>query len=232
MSGYPTQSSDRSRGIVIAVVVAAVAGIILAVILAAVALSSVPGLGGGDAAKPPSERQAAPTTESAEGTRPEKPPEGGFEDVRCTFSGTSTLTPGLSASLFSGPSVQKMELKPGAGFRCIDEYGDSSGQVSMSAKFPGLTAFSGAGAGPGLIEWDRVPSGAPGVEVDGPRESKTTNEVEIALPSIIVWITIIHGPYAGMKGKLTLNDWELIRDIDGTITEVRFQPTDFVFGIS
>lgn len=152
-----------------------------------------------------------------------------FQEVSCVFSGTSSLSPGLGRAPI--PSEQKMELEDGSSFKCRDEFGDSSGIVSMSAKFPNLNAFIGAGAGPGLIEWDVLPSGAPGASIDGPRRSTTQNEVELVLPNIVVWITIVDGPYSGLKGKLVLSDWELILDIDGTIVGVRFSPTDFTLAI-
>ena len=49
------------------------------------------------------------------------------------------------------------------------------------------------------------------------------------LPQILVWVTITDGPYAGYRGKLVLEDWELVRDSDGTVIGVRFRPTDFRF---
>lgn len=255
-SGQPPGSRrPRSGPLVIAVVVASVVGVVLLVVLATVTLSSLTGREfGEDTSQPPSQRHSTPTTDptpGAPGGQKENPSGGSaggssstesstasaenvFRDVRCTFSGSSTLDPGLSESLLAGSSVQKMELKPGASFECIDEYGTSSGKVSMSAKFPALTALRGAGVGPGLIEWQTLPPDAPGAPapgVEGPRKSVTQNEVELALPHILVWITIVDGPYAGLKGKLVLDDWELVKDVDGTIVEVRFQPTDVTFAL-
>ncbi len=237
----PSAPKQPNTGIVVAVVVAALLGIVA---LFALAGSTDFSLGGQKSAEdliePPSERRERPSPSPDRSGKADEDETSGrdpgstggseeFQEVSCVFSGTSSLHPGLGR--LPVPSEQKMELEEGSSFRCRDDYGQSSGTVSMSAKFPGLTPFRGTGLGPGLIEWDTLPLGAPGAAVDGPKESITRNEVELLYPTIIVWITIEDGPYAGLKGKLVLRDWELIRDTDGSITGLRFSPTDFTLAI-
>ncbi|HTO00514.1 MAG TPA: hypothetical protein VL068_07550 [Microthrixaceae bacterium] len=226
----PSQRKSNNAGLVIAVVTAAVIGIVIVVLLMGASPFGSIGLKHADDLKePPSARREQERDPVGGSSTPTNKPKG-FKEASCVFSGTSSLTPGLDNSLLGSASEQKMELEPGASFKCKDEFGDSSGTASMSAKFPSLSAIKGIGAGPGVIEWDVLPLGAPGNTIDGPRKSNTHNEVELILPEIVVWITIVDGPYAGHKGKLVLNDWELIQDISGTITGLRFNPTDFKLG--
>lgn len=249
MSNYPPGSTppggspdpkSRSNAVVIAIVVTAVIGVLILIALAGTGLFSLIGLGDSANLKaPPSLRreQSLPREDQTAplGTQPSRGEDQDFQEVSCVFSGTSSLSPGISASLLAAPSVQKMELESGSSFRCTDEYGESSGQVSLSAKFPRLSAFRGAGAGPGRIEWKKLPANAPGTgatgSVDHPLESTTRSEVELILPDIIVWISILDGPYVGLQGKLVLRNWELIKDTDGTIVGIRFQPTDFLLAV-
>lgn len=152
-----------------------------------------------------------------------------YEELRCAFSGESRLDPGLSGSMFAGGSEQRMTLAPGARFECEQNGDATAGTVTMDALFPDLSLLSGVAKGTGRISWEQVPPEETEGHGEWPLESSTETEVELALPQILVWVTITDGPYAGYRGKLVLEDWELLRDSDGTVVGVRFRPTDFRF---
>ena len=179
---------------------------------------------------PPSERRRAAEGELDRELVPGTGQEGvAYEELRCAFSGQSELNPGLSGSLLAGGSTQRMTLAPGARFECEQNGDDTAGTVEMDAVFPDLDVMSGVAKGKGRISWERVPPHEAAGHGPGPLESSTNTEVELAFPQILVWVTITDGPYAGYRGKLVLEDWELVHDRSGTIVGVRFEPTDFRF---
>lgn len=202
-------------------------------------------LGGPDAEElhaPPSERQGGASARSADRStegvdqtaRSTVVPDGtsgsGYEELRCVFSGTALLSPGLPYSYFSS-SAQTMRLQDGASFECDGPPAETSGDVSMNATFDSLGLFSGVGRGGGVIEWsDTGPSGtATSVPLGEISRSTTWNEVELIYPQIIVWVTIDDGLWAGFEGKLVLEDWERVHDSRGHIIEIVFEPTKVVF---
>jgi hypothetical protein len=97
----------------------------------------------------------------------------------------------------------------------------------LSAEFESLSAFSGIASGQGRIVWSELP-GELGVP-SGPASVSTTGvEVELAFPAIVVWTTILDGPYAGYRGRLVLTDWEPLFG-EGGIIGTRFNPTEATF---
>lgn len=185
---------------------------------------------------PPSERGRAAEEHREAGREPDReivpgPGQEGvaYEELRCAFSGESRLDPGLSGSMLAGGSQQRMTLAPGARFECEQNGDATAGTVTMDALFPDLNLWSGVAKGTGRISWEQLPPKESAEHGAWPLESSTETEVELVLPQILVWVTITDGPYAGYRGKLVLEDWELIRDSDGTVIGVRFRPTDFRF---
>lgn len=176
--------------------------------------------GGGPSTVPG--RPSAGTPGPSMSTPPIAGPDG-FETLRCTFAGRGLLSPGLPYDVL-GRSRQTMQLAPGATFSCRSSVGPSAGEVTMEATFESLGLFSGTGRGGGTITWD-------GGEVGGvpTPPSRTYNEIDLAYPEIVVWVTIEDGPFAGFRGKLVLADWERIDDADGRIAEIVFEPTEVVF---
>jgi hypothetical protein len=189
--------------------------------------------GAGPQELPPSERGELPATTlpplpeagaPAPGADPGGEP---FVELTCRFSGTSLLDEPL-ASDGSGPGApNRMELEPGAAFDCDDGGTRSSGTIELSAEFESLSAFSGIASGQGRIVWSELP-GELGVP-SGPASVSTTGvEVELAFPAIVVWTTILDGPYAGYRGRLVLTDWEPLFG-EGGIIGTRFNPTEATF---
>jgi hypothetical protein len=163
---------------------------------------------------PPSERGALPPT-----TLPPIVASSEFDELECVFRGTSTLDPPLPFDVDVPARPHRMGLLEGASFDCGGGGRRASGLVSLSAQFDRLDLFSGLAAGTGEIVWD-------GVE---PARSSTAVEVEVAVPMIVVWTTIIDGPYAGFRGRLVLDRWEQVLDDRGDIVGVRFEPTAATF---
>jgi hypothetical protein len=80
--------------------------------------------------------------------------------------------------------------------------------------------------GEGRILWgEATESGAAGPT----GSSSTHDEIELLFPEIVVWVTIIDGPYAGFRGKLVLIDWIRVEDDEGRIVEIVFNPTEVTF---
>lgn len=148
------------------------------------------------------------------------------QELRCAFTGQSNLDPGLPPDLIGG-RPQRMTLTPGSSFQCEQDGEATAGTVEMDATFEELDIVSGVAEGTGRILWEVLPPEQAEGHGPAPLASSTTTEVELAFPEIIVWITIEEGPYEGFRGKLVLDRWELVKDADGTIVGVRFEPTDF-----
>lgn len=182
---------------------------------------------------PPSERGQLPTTTlpaMAQAARPdpEAEPSGpAFVELTCQFSGTSVLDRPLSMDSWSETPPNRMSLEPGATFDCSDGTARSAGTLELSADFEGLSAERGVGGGQGRIQWSELPE-----ERRAPGElapvSTTGVEVQLDLPVIIVWTTILDGPYAGYRGRLVLTDWEPLFG-EGGIVGTRFDPTSTTF---
>jgi hypothetical protein len=182
---------------------------------------------------PPSERGELPPTsvptvvdrpnqESAAATSGEQ-----FRQLECEFTGEAAIEPGIS---FEGTgSPQQMRLLPGASFDCSDGTERSAGVIELEASFDSLGITSGVGSGTGRISWSEIapsaPLGEPGVV-----ESTTGVEIQLGLPVIVVWTTILDGPYTGYNGRLVLRDWEPVMDDQGRIVGVRFARTSTNFG--
>ena len=170
-----------------------------------------------------SQDTTAPTTSTPDLA----PQEERYEELRCTFSGRAILDPGLPFSLFES-SPQSMRLAAGAHFECEGPPRPTSGEVEMSADFDDLGLFSGLGRGDGRMTWKDLPGDA-GPAPDGAAVSSTDNEIELLYPEIVVWVSIVEGPYAGFRGKLVLADWERVEDEEGRIVEIVFNPTTVTF---
>lgn len=182
---------------------------------------------------PPSERGQLPTTsvpavvdrpnqEAPAATSGEQ-----FRQLECEFTGEAVIDPGIS---FEGTgSPQRMRLLPGASFDCSDGAERSAGVIELEASFDSLGIGSGVGSGTGRISWSEIapsaPLGEPGVV-----ESTTGVEIQLGLPVIVVWTTILDGPYTGYNGRLVLRDWEPVMDGAGRIVGVRFARTSTNFG--
>lgn len=193
---------------------------------------------------PPSQRneraaQAPPS--SSVGPSGVSGDEPAFESVSCVFEGIAHIDPGLSADIFSlfSRSEQSMTLDKDSSFVCNDDFGESAGSAAMETHFDSLGLFNGVGEGPGTITWTELPALSPRLGNDSGstivdeetqrelRQSKTHNEVELIFPSIVVWITILDGPYAGFNGKLVLDKWTQIYDNNNVIIGIEFDPTIF-----
>lgn len=46
---------------------------------------------------------------------------------------------------------------------------------------------------------------------------------------IVVWTTIVDGPFAGFRGRLVLRDWEQLYNDLGAIEGIRFGRTQTTF---
>ena len=151
----------------------------------------------------------------------------GFAELTCRFTGTSTLATPLSMDDRFPAAPNEMTLEPGAAFDCTDADEASAGTIELTAAFESLSALRGVGAGQGRIRWTELP--AERRPTDGLAADSTTGvEVELQVPVIVVWTTILDGPYAGYRGRLVLQDWEPIFG-QGGITAVRFAPTSTTF---
>jgi hypothetical protein len=182
---------------------------------------------------PPSQRGELPTTtlpptpgEGRPGAEPD-PDDAAFVELTCQFTGTSKLGRPLSMENWTDTPPNTMSLQPGASFDCSDGTARSAGTLELSAEFEGLNAERGVGAGQGRIQWTELPE-----ERRVPGElapvSTTGVEVQLDLPVIIVWTTILDGPYAGYRGRLVLRDWEPLFG-EGGIVGTRFDPTSTTF---
>jgi hypothetical protein len=185
---------------------------------------------------PPSERGELPTTSLPRIVeRPDRSTEAAasgeeFAELTCEFTGTSVLARPLSMEGSFPAAPNEMTLEPGAAFDCTDGVQASSGSIELSAVFDSLSAVSGVGAGQGRIRWSELPEDqrVPGVFAP---ESSTGVEVQLQVPVIVVWTTILDGPYAGYRGRLVLRDWEPIF-VEGGISGVRFATTSTTFAPS
>lgn len=182
---------------------------------------------------PPSERGLAPSTVPAavpEANTETEAARGGerFAELTCGFTGRSTLDPPLSMRDLTAAGPHRMALEPGARFDCTDGSDRSTGTVALDADFEDLSAITGVGAGSGRITWEEV---APQerAAAAGATSSGTLVEVELDLPVIVVWTTIVDGPYAGFRGKLVLREWERVTDEDGDVIGVDFARTTTKF---
>lgn len=195
-----------------------------------------------DEVRPPSERDGAPDgTSDWELNRDEfgivgeddpNAPTDVYNEISCLFSGTSVMQPPLPFDVGYHGGPHAMSLEPGARFDCADGAAEeSAGSVSIDATFDTMSVLSGVAKGTGRIEWERIGPSA-GVEPSHGMASNTEVEVELDVPLIIVWTTILDGPYAGYKGRLILQDWEQLLDDEGRIRGVRFAPTSAFFGAS
>lgn len=151
-----------------------------------------------------------------------------FAELTCQFTGTSMLEQPLSTESFGAASPNRMNLEPGARFDCTDGTEASAGALELDAAFESLSAFSGLGSGTGRITWSELP---PARQVPGALAPTSTTGVEVQLefPVIVVWTTILDGPYAGYRGRLVLRDWEPIPDASGAIIGTRFATTATTF---
>jgi hypothetical protein len=61
-------------------------------------------------------------------------------------------------------------------------------------------------------------------------ESTTGVEIQLSLPVIVVWTTVLDGPYTGYHERLVLRDWEPVMDAEGRIVGVRFARTSTSLG--
>ncbi len=180
--------------------------------------------------EPPSERGELPTTsvpsvvdrpnqEAPAATSGEE-----FRQLECEFTGEAVLEPGI----VDGGSRQEMRLLPGASFDCRDGTDRSSGAIELAATFDELGPFAGVGRGTGRISWREIAPSAPQGE-PGTVESTTGVEIQLGFPVIVVWTTILDGPYTGFNGRLVLRDWEPVMDGQGRIVGVRFARTSTTF---
>lgn len=151
-----------------------------------------------------------------------------FEELTCEFTGTSRLARPLSFESSEGSPSNSMTLEPGARFDCTDGTEASAGTLGLDATFESLDAFAGLGAGTGRITWSELPD-ARRVPGELAPTSSTGVEVQLEFPVIVVWTTILDGPYAGYRGRLVLRDWEPLFDEDGNITGTRFATTSTTF---
>lgn len=185
---------------------------------------------------PPSERDQPTTTgELDSGSQPVAPgpdeaPVAGdpadYTSLDCVFVGTALVEPAIG-SVRTGP--HRMRLDEGANFECVDDDGAASGSVALDVEFDQLDLFEGTGRGAGRIDWDTVPPSRLPSGTLVPDASTTDTEVELLLPQIIVWITILEGPFEGFRGKLVLEEWDLHQDPELDRTEVIFERTGFGF---
>lgn len=183
-----------------------------------------------EAERPPSERGALPTTTvprvvdranlDTEAARSGER----FEELTCEFFGRSRISPPLSGMRFWARAQRAMKLEPGARFECRDRTSESSGTIALSATFPSLGLFDGVGSGTGSITWSEstTTAAAPGAV------SSTVVEIELDVPVVVVWTTIVEGPYAGYRGRLVLREWDLIRDGSSDIVGIEFERTTTV----
>jgi hypothetical protein len=177
---------------------------------------------------PPSERNRPADAHEPTTTVEGVPPDGAeFAPLDCVFAGTAVVEPAIGPS--PAERVQ-MRLDDAANFGCDHAEGPAAGSVALDVDFEQLDLFSGYGRGAGRIDWDAVPDSRlpPGTPAPGP--SVTDTEVEFILPQIIVWITVLDGPFEGFRGKLVLEDWELRQRPELGRTEVVFAPTGFGLG--
>lgn len=151
---------------------------------------------------PPSERGELPTTsvpalaEREDERAPATAGDGDFRELTCEFTGTARLDPPIPAQQFLDAARRTMELEPGAAFECDDGQQESSGVVGLTVDFAALDAFSGVGSGEGGIAWTAVAAEEREPGVLAP-ESRTVVEIQVQLPVVVVWTTIVDGPYAG-----------------------------------
>jgi hypothetical protein len=176
---------------------------------------------------PPSDRGRLPATSMPEVV--EAPPgvdEAPFRELDCRFAGEALIEPGVPMA--GAASTQQMRLQPGATFDCVDGTERSAGSIELDASYDELSAFSGVGSGSGRIAWDQI---APSATTDGTGalESSTGVEIQLEFPVIVVWTTILDGPYTGFRGRLVLSDWEPVFGSDDVIVGVRFVPTSTTF---
>lgn len=182
---------------------------------------------------PPSERGELPTTSVPrvvdELDRSTRAAAGGeeFAELTCEFTGTSRLAEPLPMDESFSAAPNEMTLEPGAAFDCTDGGESSAGTIELTAAFESLSAVDGVGAGQGRIRWGELPEArrVPGVLAP---ESTTGVEVQLQVPVIVVWTTIVDGPYAGYRGRLVLRDWEPIF-VEGGISGARFATTSTTF---
>jgi hypothetical protein len=191
----------------------------------------------GDAAteqRPPSERGViAATTVPAAVDRENRESSASrsgatFAEVDCSFEATSTLEPSLQIGLPVGGGSHRMGLQPGAVFDCSDGSERSAGSIELDATFDQLNAFNGVTTGSGQIHWtelalDRQTPGEP------MPTSSTTVEIQLDYPVIVVWTTILDGPFQGYRGRLVFRDWEQVFDDTGDINGIRFARTSTKF---
>lgn len=151
-----------------------------------------------------------------------------FSELDCEFLGTSTLEPSLDIGLPFGGGRHRMGLEDGARFDCMDGTQRSAGVIDLDATFESLNAFNGVTTGSGTIRWEEV---APDERVpdDPTPTSPTAVEIQLDFPVIVVWTTILDGPYTGFRGRLVLRDWEQLFDEGGAIEGIRFAPTSATF---
>ncbi len=147
-----------------------------------------------------------------------------YDEVRCRFSGSSTVEPGVRIT-DGDPTPQRMELLPDATFDCVSPEGRATGAIRLTTDMPSMNAFSGEGTATGVIDWSTV---GPGIPDELGRTSSLTAEVELAYPNVILLLTIQDGPYAGFKGSVVLGKWTFRTDAQGRIVQVDFEPTDVV----
>ena len=147
-----------------------------------------------------------------------------YDEVRCRFSGSSTVQPGVRI-IDDEPTPQRMELLPDAAFDCTSVEGRTTGAISMTTEMPGMTAFRGEGTATGVIDWTTI---GPDIPPELGRRSNLTAEVELAYPNVILLFTIQDGPYQGYKGRVVLGKWSFQQDAQGRIVQVDFEPTDVV----
>jgi hypothetical protein len=151
-----------------------------------------------------------------------------FSELTCTFTGTSRLDRPLSMDALGSAVPNRMTLEPGARFACTADQETSAGTITLDAAFDSLSALAGLGSGTGTIAWSELP---PARRVPGELAptSRTGVEVQLELPVIVVWTTILDGPYAGFRGRLVLRDWDPIFDESGDISGIRFATTATTF---
>lgn len=183
---------------------------------------------------PPSARGELPTTTvpgPVGGQHPAGERHGGddgFAELSCRFTGTSTLEQPLSLDSFGTAQPNRMRLEPGARFDCTDGDEAAAGSLELDARFESLSVVAGLGFGTGRITWTELP---PARQVAGELAPTSTTgvEVQLELPEIVVWTTILDGPYAGYRGRLVLRDWEPIPAGSGDIVGTRFATTATTF---
>ncbi len=229
--GEGTRGARRRRPLAWLIAGIAVLVVILVLVAGWAAKSLLDRVDPADLVVPPSERDSG----SAGGSRwPTTPDESESESdaykiLICEFTGRALLDPGLEVDLLGGKSPQEMTLAPGSTFACKQPEGPTRGLVEMTARFGALGIWSGVGNGPGRITWDELPPEAARGYGNPPLASTTLSEVELLYPNIVVWVTITGGPYSGLKGKLVLTDWDLVKDDLRHIVEVVFRPTTVTF---